>query len=225
MVDPEGRIVTVMPDEFKKYEGMDISGEEQFLQFKKTGNPVLGRVSPSVEGMDAVHIHHPVYLKHRKLAGSVRLLLRPDVFLASVIAPSLEGCSHEVWLMQKDGRIVYDKDAGKIGRLLFEDPLFKTNESILAAGRMIAENQKGITFLEVSSAGGLKRTQRDVYWDTVRLYGAEWRLVVVGSVDHEERKQPMPGSDRDAHGCIGSAGYTWCESAQKCLRMWEEPCP
>jgi hypothetical protein len=35
----------------------------------------------------------------------------------------------------------------------------------------------------------------------------------------------MPGSDRDAHGCIGSAGYTWCEAKQKCLREWEEPCP
>jgi hypothetical protein len=34
----------------------------------------------------------------------------------------------------------------------------------------------------------------------------------------------MPGSDRDEHGCIGSAGYTWCEPKQKCLREWEEPC-
>ncbi len=31
----------------------------------------------------------------------------------------------------------------------------------------------------------------------------------------------MPGSDRDAHGCIGSAGYTWCESTGKCERPWE----
>jgi len=32
------------------------------------------------------------------------------------------------------------------------------------------------------------------------------------------------GGDKDAHGCIGSAGYTWCESKQKCLRTWEEKC-
>lgn len=32
------------------------------------------------------------------------------------------------------------------------------------------------------------------------------------------------GNDKDAHGCIPSAGYTWCESKQKCLRVWEEPC-
>lgn len=32
------------------------------------------------------------------------------------------------------------------------------------------------------------------------------------------------GNDRDAHGCIGSAGYSWCDVKNKCLRVWEEPC-
>lgn len=32
------------------------------------------------------------------------------------------------------------------------------------------------------------------------------------------------GSDHDEHGCIGSAGYNWCEIKQKCLRVWEEKC-
>jgi predicted lipoprotein with Yx(FWY)xxD motif len=35
---------------------------------------------------------------------------------------------------------------------------------------------------------------------------------------------PMPGSDRDAHGCIPSAGYVWCDASQKCIRPWEENC-
>lgn len=31
----------------------------------------------------------------------------------------------------------------------------------------------------------------------------------------------MPGSDRDAHGCIGSAGYSWCARTAQCERPWE----
>jgi len=31
----------------------------------------------------------------------------------------------------------------------------------------------------------------------------------------------VPGADRDAHGCIGSAGYRWCERTQQCERPWE----
>jgi len=34
----------------------------------------------------------------------------------------------------------------------------------------------------------------------------------------------MVGNDKDEHGCIGSAGYSWCEGKQKCLREWEESC-
>jgi hypothetical protein len=36
--------------------------------------------------------------------------------------------------------------------------------------------------------------------------------------------QPLVGGDRDAHGCLGSGGYQWCEAKSKCLRIWEEPC-
>ncbi|KKP67682.1 MAG: hypothetical protein UR68_C0028G0005 [Candidatus Roizmanbacteria bacterium GW2011_GWA2_35_19] len=34
----------------------------------------------------------------------------------------------------------------------------------------------------------------------------------------------LVGDDSDEHGCKGSAGYSWCEAKQKCLRAWEEPC-
>ncbi len=36
--------------------------------------------------------------------------------------------------------------------------------------------------------------------------------------------QQIVGGVKDEHGCIGSAGYTWCEIKNKCLRTWEEPC-
>lgn len=40
-----------------------------------------------------------------------------------------------------------------------------------------------------------------------------------------QSNQPnIVGNDRDEHGCIGSAGYSWCEIKQKCLRPWEEKC-
>jgi len=32
------------------------------------------------------------------------------------------------------------------------------------------------------------------------------------------------GNDSDVHGCIASAGYSWCGLKQKCLRSWEENC-
>ena len=36
----------------------------------------------------------------------------------------------------------------------------------------------------------------------------------------DENKAPMVGNDRDAHGCIGSAGYTWSNSKNECVQIW-----
>lgn len=33
---------------------------------------------------------------------------------------------------------------------------------------------------------------------------------------------PRPiGGNRDAHGCLVAAGYTWCERERACVRPWE----
>jgi len=32
---------------------------------------------------------------------------------------------------------------------------------------------------------------------------------------------PMTGNDRDEHGCIGSAGYTWSVVKNDCIRIFE----
>ena len=29
------------------------------------------------------------------------------------------------------------------------------------------------------------------------------------------------GGDKDEHGCIASAGYSWCAATQQCERPWE----
>ncbi len=224
-VDPGGRMVTVMPAEYKKYKSKDISTQEHVIRLQKTGKPVASNVFRSVEGIDAVDIEYPVYLKKKELAGAVSLLFRPEAFLASIIVPALNGLPREVWLMQKDGRILYDTDAKQIGLMLFEDPLFSPYQSLLAAGRRVAADRKGKSSYEFLAVGKQGTVRKDIVWDTVEIYGTEWRVVVAEVVDIAARKALMPGSDRDSHGCIGSAGYSWCESRQKCLRIWEEPCP
>ena len=34
----------------------------------------------------------------------------------------------------------------------------------------------------------------------------------------------VDGNDRDEHGCIASAGYSWCQPLNKCHRPWETSC-
>jgi hypothetical protein len=40
--------------------------------------------------------------------------------------------------------------------------------------------------------------------------------------DQVRQAEPtLVGADRDEHGCIGSAGYTWCARTNQCERTWE----
>ncbi|GEM_PF-1244253 len=39
-----------------------------------------------------------------------------------------------------------------------------------------------------------------------------------------QQQEQLIGGDKDSHGCLPAAGYSWCEIKQKCLRVWEEPC-
>jgi hypothetical protein len=68
----------------------------------------------------------------------------------------------------------------------------------------------------------------DISGQGVNVTAAETPLVggdkPCGGAAAATTTEMMPGSDKDEHGCIGSAGYTWCEPKQTCLREWEEPC-
>ena len=48
-------------------------------------------------------------------------------------------------------------------------------------------------------------------------------LVVAPQVHGERQSQPI-GGQRDEHGCLPGAGYSWCERKHVCLRGWERPC-
>jgi len=47
-------------------------------------------------------------------------------------------------------------------------------------------------------------------------------IVTKVSLFNQANESQLIGGDRDEHGCIGSAGYTWNESLQKCVRVFEE---
>ena len=52
------------------------------------------------------------------------------------------------------------------------------------------------------------------------LYALSVLAFVCASCGHATLGK-LVGSDRDEHGCIGSAGYTWSDARHDCIRLWE----
>lgn len=42
------------------------------------------------------------------------------------------------------------------------------------------------------------------------------------SVNGDKAPEEITGGDRDEHGCIGSAGYSWSQVLNECIRIWEK---
>lgn len=78
----------------------------------------------------------------------------------------------------------------------------------------VKDNAAAIALSDALSTAGID----DIYTK------AQFAIITPGATTPEATTAMMPGSDRDSHGCIPSAGYTWCEAKQKCLRPWEESC-
>lgn len=178
-VDPAGKIAAIEPEVFKSHEGADIGKQEQVVRLRQTRRPVLSLNMPMVEGFEAVDLEWPVVGAGGAFKGSVSMLIKPEALIDSVGKPLTEGLPVNIWIMQKNGLILYDVHKDEIGRDLFSDPLFKPFGELLALGRIIAAEPAGSGFYEYSHEGSADPVKKRAHWATVGLHGADWRLVMV----------------------------------------------
>jgi len=54
----------------------------------------------------------------------------------------------------------------------------------------------------------------------ILLFGAIAGVVYLNN--NSNKDEPLIGGDKDEHGCMLMAGYTWNETKQECVREWEE---
>lgn len=66
---------------------------------------------------------------------------------------------------------------------------------------------------------------RPIAWLTVLIAALATGCAATSTGDTTSKDpQPAPrpiGGDRDAHGCLAPAGYTWCARERACVRPWE----
>ena len=46
-------------------------------------------------------------------------------------------------------------------------------------------------------------------------------FILTGCATLDSVSNSIVGNDKDIHGCIPSAGYSWCERTKQCERPWE----
>ncbi|MDD5593493.1 MAG: cache domain-containing protein [Candidatus Margulisbacteria bacterium] len=178
-VDPEGHLMTIRPARYKSSEGERINEQPHFMEVKRTGQPVMSGMFKTVEGFYAVSLIYPVINLKGQTIGYVSLVFKPDALIGNITKPYIAGLpSVEALAIQKDGRVIYDRDILQIGKMTFSDPVYQNYPDLLELAKKIAAETGGAgTYsfpVGLSGAPVKKATE----WTTISLHGVEWRLVV-----------------------------------------------
>jgi len=177
-VDSRGVMLHIEPGEYKNFENTDISSQAHVKQMQQSKAPVFSSGFISAEGFPAMSIAYPVFDRQGQFFGAVSLLLQPELLVSSLLKKSRIPDDYELWIMQTDGMIVYDQDAEERGKMLFSDPLYASYASLLELGRKISSFPQGEDHYVFKLAGSDEDVVKTATWDTVKLHGNEWRVVL-----------------------------------------------
>jgi hypothetical protein len=184
--DPDGKMITVAPEEYRRYEGTETAKTDaslKFIQeFKRSRKPMLSPVFKTVEGIDGVVLVKPVISEKGELLGSISALFKPEVLLGGVIKYQAEVRGMEVNVMQTDGLLIYSSKGTETGKNMFTDASYQAYPELLALGAKIAAQQKGsgsYTFTDHATGQPAKKT---AVWTSLGLHGTDWRIIGIAEL-------------------------------------------
>jgi hypothetical protein len=177
IIDTNGIKITVEPEQYRQLEGTDRSALPSVIALLKTGKPVMSDVYHSSEDVNAVSIGYPIFSDKGELLGAVRMLIRHEVFLKALV----ENRPCKIWVMQTNGLIVYDEHPDEIGKNIFSDSMFAPFQDLISFAGTVALSASGAGSYSFYTAAPKDMTvvQKVAAWDSVGLYGTEWRIVVM----------------------------------------------
>jgi hypothetical protein len=177
-VDDKGILRQIEPGEYKNLENADISKREHVAAMLKTRKPVFSSSFMSLEGFLAVDLARPLFGAKNNFLGSISAFIRPELLINPLLNKSVVPTDYELWIMQPDGKIIFDQDKEEIGRMLFSDPLYADYASLRKLGTKIASDPDGKGSYVFLAPGSKEKSIKNVAWQTVRLHGREWRVVL-----------------------------------------------
>ena len=176
-IDLDGRMAVIEPAAYRKYEGMDIHVQKQVGMVFSAKKPVFSNVFRAAEGVDAISFQMPVFSPAGKRLGAVSILLKPYDLLSLVIMPVIKDTDVDIWVMQKNGLVIFDRDEKEIGKNVLSDEYYKPFHRLLSVCQRIVSNKTGEGEYEFYATGTETPVRKKAVWNTVSIHGTEWRVV------------------------------------------------
>ena len=181
IIDKEGKLVTIEPEKQRQYEGSFVGDQAQVKEALEKKSPLLSNVFAALDGKLYIDFLYPIFSENKEFLGFVSLLIRHDEFLKSVITELANNKPYKIWVMQTDGFILYDADPNQINKNIFSDEMFKGFEDLITFSKGVSQAAYGIGSYDFYKEGLTDKTivKKDAAWDSVGLYGKQWRIIAM----------------------------------------------
>jgi len=176
-IDLNGIMKYIKPDKYKYIEGSDISVQAHVLLLHETQQPVMSALFLAVEGFYGLDFAYPIF-QNNELVGSLSQLFKPYSVFESILKPLYEGTEDEIYIVQKDGIVIFDQDIEEVGRNIISDPAYTPYPGLIEAGKKIILTKEGNAEYSYLKANTNQKIFKKAYWKTVEFFSAEWKIVV-----------------------------------------------
>jgi hypothetical protein len=181
--DIAGKMVTMAPDNYRQFEGTDISTQDVMIKFMEAKQPMLSQMFPAVEGVDGVIIIWPVTSRDGEFMGSVSAFFKPATLFSTLCMPEIKGTGIATDVFQLDGLDIYDSTGYDTGKNLFTDPVAQQFTDLIAMGhQMVAEESGAGRYGNIDPDTGTT-IKKLAYWDSIKLHDTGWRLMLTHVIE------------------------------------------
>lgn len=181
-ISSDGIITAAVPATFRDIVGRNVNYQDAVRDALETKVPRVSGVFMMEEGFAGISQSAPVFSPGGTYIGYTDVTYRPETLIGRAVEPVIAGTAYDIWVVQKDGRVIYDTTQEEIGRNLFSDPAYQSPE-LQAFFSCVISEPEGRGVYRFWDRNRDRVITKEAVWATAGIDGAEWRVVLTSSGD------------------------------------------
>lgn len=176
-ISPDGIIVAAIPEHYHGIVGSDVRYQAPTREALTMKVPRVSEVFMMDEGFAGISQSAPVFAKNGSYLGYTDVTYRPETLIGRAVLPVIDWTPYSLWVVQTDGRIIYDVMEEEIGKNLFSDASYQDPGLQAVLSRIVSEPSGSGTY-RYWDRDWEREIDKDAVWGTAGIDGAEWRVVL-----------------------------------------------
>lgn len=177
VIDAEGVVIAAVPEKYADTVGLDLSYQPAVERANTEQQQIVSDVFWLVEGFYGISQSSPIFSRDGEYIGYTDITYQPEVMIERLITPLFADTPYDVWVVETNGRVIYDTTPEEIGRNLFSDPIYQLPGLQEVFLRIVSETG-GKTEYTFWDRNWEHQVKKSAIWGTAGVYGAEWRVVI-----------------------------------------------